>query len=263
MKTRLTLKITAGLLYLFLYAPIFVVVLYSFNAGRFGLAWRGLTTAWYRALADDALAMAAMKNTVLLAVISTAVATVLGTALGYGLARGKFHGGQWINGLLYIPVFIPDVVMAVALLLFYALLRKWLGLFELGLTTIILAHVTFQIPFVAIVIRARLQGLDPALEEAAHDLGAGDWQTFQQVTLPLLFPGILAAGMLAFTLSLDDFVVSFFTSGPGSTTLPILIYSSLKRGITPEINALSTLIIMASILGTVTVMVFQRCNEHS
>jgi spermidine/putrescine transport system permease protein len=263
MKTRLTLKITAGLLCLFLYAPIFVVVLYSFNAGRFGLAWRGLTLAWYRALADDAQAMAAMKNTLLLAVISTAVATVLGTALGYGLARRKFHGGRWINAVLYIPVFIPDVVMAVALLLFYALLRKWLGLFELGLTTIILAHVTFQIPFVAIVIRARLQGLDPALEEAAHDLGAGDWQTFQQVTLPLLFPGILAAGMLAFTLSLDDFVVSFFTSGPGSTTLPILIYSSLKRGITPEINALSTLIIMASILGTVTVMVFQRCNEHS
>ena len=126
-----------------------------------------------------------------------------------------------------------------------------------------LAHVTFQTPFVAIVVRARLHGLDPALEEAARDLGAGDWQTFRHITLPLMFPGILAAGMLAFTLSLDDFVVSFFTSGPGSTTLPILIYSSLKRGITPEINALSTLIVAASILGAVTVMLFQRRHEQS
>jgi spermidine/putrescine transport system permease protein len=263
MKMRLSLKITASLFYIFLYAPIFVVVLYSFNAGRFGLVWRGCTVAWYRALADDAQAMAALKNTLLLAVISTGIATVLGTALGYGLARCKFYAGRWVNAVLYIPVFIPDVVMAVALLLFYALLRKWLGIFELGLTTMILAHVTFQIPFVAIVVRARLHGLDPAMEEAAHDLGAGAWQTFRYVTLPLMFPGIVAAGMLAFTLSLDDFVVSFFTSGPGSTTLPILIYSSLKRGITPEINALSTLVIIASILGTVTIMLFQRRNEHS
>jgi spermidine/putrescine transport system permease protein len=263
MKPRRSLKITAGLLYLFLYAPIFVVVLYSFNAGRFGLAWQGLTTAWYRALADDTQAVAALKNTILLAVISTGISTVLGTVLGYGLSRFKWRAGRWVDAVLYVPVFIPDVVMAVALLLFYALLRKWLGIFELGLMTMILAHVTFQIPFVAIIVRARLHGLDPAMEEAAHDLGAGTWQTFRHVTLPLMLPGVLGAGMLAFTLSLDDFVVSFFTSGPGSTTLPILIYSSLKRGITPEINALSTLIVIASILGTVAVMLFQRRNEHS
>jgi spermidine/putrescine transport system permease protein len=262
MKTRLSLKIAAGWMYLFLYAPIFVVVLYSFNAGRFGLAWRGFTTHWYGVLANDDQALAAIKNTLMLAVFSTAIATTLGTMLGYGLARFNFRARRWLDSVLYIPVFIPDVVMAVSLLLFYALLRQWVGLFELGLTTMILAHVTFQIPFVAIVVRARLHGLDPALEEAAHDLGAGDWQTFRHITLPLMLPGILAAGMLAFTLSLDDFVVSFFTSGSGSTTLPILIYSSLKRGITPEINALSTLIVAASILGAVTVMLFQRRHEN-
>jgi spermidine/putrescine transport system permease protein len=160
--------------------------------------------------------------------------------------------------MLYLPVFIPDVVMAVSLLLFYSLARSWFGLFELGLTTMILAHVTFQIPFVAIVVRARLAGLDPALEEAAHDLGANEWQTFRHVTLPLILPGVLAGGMLAFTLSLDDFVVSFFTSGPGSTTLPILIYSSVKRGLTPDINALSTLIILASVTATVLIALLRR-----
>ena len=262
MKARLPLQLLAVLLFLFLYAPIFVVVLYSFNAGRFGLAWQGFTRTWYHTLAGDSQAIAAMKNTLLLAVISTAISTILGTGLGYGLSRFQLRAGKWIDAILHVPVFIPDVVMAVALLLFYALLRKWLGIFELGLTTMILAHVTFQIPFVAIVVRARLHGLDPALEEASHDLGADAWQTFRHVTFPLMLPGVLAAAILAFTLSLDDFVVSFFTSGPGSTTLPILIYSSLKRGITPEINALSTLIVMASIIGTVALMLVQRRNEH-
>lgn len=263
MKSRLSLKIIAAVLYLFLYLPIAVVVLFSFNDSRFSLAWHGFTPTWYRTLAGDDQARAAMKNTILLAVISTGISTILGTGLGYGLARFKLRPGKWLNAVLYIPVFIPDVVMAVSLLLFYALLRKWLGLFDLGLTTMILAHVTFQIPFVAIVVRARLHGLDPALEEAAHDLGASAWQTFRHITLPLMLPGVIGAGLLAFTLSLDDFVVSFFTSGPGSTTLPILIYSSLKRGITPEINALSTLIVAASILGTIAVMLLQRRHEHS
>ena len=147
--------------------------------------------------------------------------------------------------------------MAVSLLLFFSVLRQWLGLFQLGLATMVVAHVTFQIPFVAIVVRSRLTGLDPALEEAAHDLGANAWQTFWRVTFPLMVPGVAAGAMLAFTLSLDDFVVSFFTSGPGSTTLPILIYSSVKRGLTPDINALSSLIVLASLLATVSVMLLQ------
>ncbi|MDB6123627.1 MAG: Ornithine carbamoyltransferase [Pedosphaera sp.] len=257
----MSLNFIAALLYLFLYAPLAVVIVYSFNAARFGAGWSGFTTKWYGALWENSLALSATKNTLLLAVSSTAIATVLGTMLGYGMNRFRFPGKALFGWFLYVPVFIPDIVMAVAMLLFYSLLRKWCSLFELGLTTMILAHVTFQIPFVAIVVRSRLVGLDPALEEAAGDLGANEWQTFRHVTLPLILPGIVAGGMLAFTLSLDDFVVSFFTSGPGATTLPILIYSSVKRGITPDINALSTLIVLASIAGTVVVTLLQRTKK--
>jgi spermidine/putrescine transport system permease protein len=158
---------------------------------------------------------------------------------------------------------IPDIVMAVALLAFFKLLGDLVSWVSMGLMTMIIAHITFQIPFVAIVVRSRLVGMDPAIEEAAHDLGASTWQTFWNVTFPLLLPGVLAGAMLAFTLSLDDFVVSFFTTGPGATTLPILIYSSVKRGITPDINALSTLIVLASVAGTIGVTLFQRPHKPS
>jgi spermidine/putrescine transport system permease protein len=248
----------AALLFAFLYAPIVIVVIYSFNAARFGAAWAGFTTKWYGTLWQNSLALSAAKNTLLLAGFSTAISTTLGTMLGYGMSRFRFPGKALFARVLYVPVFIPDIVLATALMLFYALMRNWLGLFELGLTTMVLAHVTFQIPFVAIITRARLAGMDPALEEAARDLGANAWQTFMHVTLPLLMPGVIAAALLAFTLSLDDFVVSFFTSGPGATTLPILIYSSVKRGITPDINALSTLILLTAICGTVAIAVLQR-----
>jgi len=255
------LPVAAVLLYAFLYAPIVVVIVYSFNSARFGSQWAGFTTHWYRTLMQDSLALSAAGNTLVLGGASTAIATVLGMLLGYGLDRYDFPGKGCFSRLLYIPVFIPDIIMAVALLLFYSLVRSWLGLFELGLTTMTLAHVTFQIPFVAIVVRSRLVGLDPELEEAARDLGASEWQTFRRVTLPLVLPGVLAGAMLAFTLSLDDFVVSFFTSGPGSTTLPILIYSSVKRGITPDINALSTLIIVVSFTATVCLAWLQRARR--
>ena len=254
----LFLRGTALLLYVFLYAPIAVVIIFSFNASRYGVAWTGFSTKWYAALAENALALMAAKNTLVLALASTLIATVLGTMLGYGLKRFHFPGQKFFQSVLQVPVFIPDIVMAIALLMFYELAHQWLGWFTLGLTTMILAHVTFQIPFVAIIIQARLAGLDPALEEAARDLGADEWQTFRRITMPLIFPGILAGAMLAFTLSLDDFVVSFFTSGPGSQTLPILIYSSVKRGVTPDINALATLIVLASLLGTVTLTLLQR-----
>lgn len=255
------LSATAAVLYVFLYAPIVVVIVYSFNAARFGTVWEGFTTRWYGTLLDNSAALSATRNTLVLAVVSTAIATVLGTLLGFGLTRFDFPGRKLFDRVLYVPVFIPDIVLAVSLLLFYSLLRSVLPALELGLTTMILAHVTFQISFVAIVVRARLAGLDPALEEAARDLGAGEWQTFRHVTLPLMLPGVLAGGMLAFTLSLDDFVVSFFTSGPGSTTLPILIYSSVKRGLTPDINALATLIIVVSMLATLGMTWLQRTQS--
>jgi spermidine/putrescine transport system permease protein len=238
------------LLYAFLYAPIAVVIVYSFNAAKHGGPWAGFTLSWYARLFDSPEKLDAARNTAILAIASTAIATLLGTMLGYGLSRYSFPGKKFFSWLMYVPVVIPDIVMAVAMLLFYSLVRDWLGLFQLGMTTMIVAHITFQIPFVAIVVRSRLSGLDPAIEEAAHDLGATTWQKFRHVTLPLMLPGVIAGGMLAFTLSIDDFVVSFFTTGPGATTLPILIYASVKRGITPDINALATLIVLASVLGT-------------
>ena len=251
-----------GLCYLFLYLPIGVVILYSFNRARHGGPWTGFTTAWYARLLDSPDKLLAARNTLVVGVISTAVSTVLGTLLGYGLTRYWFPGRRLFAWLMYLPVVIPDIVMAVALLTFYSLLRQSMGWFELGLTTMIIAHITFQIPFVAIVVRSRLAGIDPAIEEAARDLGASTWQAFLHVTLPLAIPGILAGAALAFTLSIDDFVISFFTTGPGATTLPILIYSSVKRGITPDINALSTLIIILSALGTVAVGLLQRRGRN-
>jgi spermidine/putrescine transport system permease protein len=246
-----------------MYAPIVVVIVFSFNAAKHGGPWTGFTTEWYAKLLDSPDKLKATENTIVLAFASTILATILGTMLGYGLSRYWFPGKKLFSLAMYIPVVIPDIVMAVAMLSFYALVRDWLGLFELGMTTMIIAHITFQIPFVAIVVRSRLAGMDPSIEEAAHDLGASTWQTFWNVTFPLMLPGVLAGAMLAFTLSLDDFVVSFFTTGPGATTLPILIYSSVKRGITPDINALSTLIVLASVIGTIGVTVFQRPAKHS
>lgn len=257
------LWVSAAVTYVFLYAPIAVVTLYSFNARRYGMVWGGFTTRWYGRLLESPDKVVAAENTAVLAVASTLVSTLLGTLLGYGLSRYAFPGKKLFSWLMYIPVVIPDIVMAVAMLLFFALLRGWTGLFELGLPTMILAHITFQIPFVAIVVRSRLAGMDPSIEEAARDLGADEWQTFRHVTLPLIAPGVVAGALLAFTLSLDDFVVSFFTAGPGSTTLPILIYSSVKRGITPDINALSTLIVLASVGGTLLMGLPPRLRVRS
>lgn len=257
-RVSLPLWLTAIALYIFMYAPIVVVIIFSFNDSRYGGPWAGFTTEWYGKLLNTPAKLDAAKNTLILATLSTALATALGTLLGYGLSRYWFPGKRIFSWLMYIPVVIPDIVMAVALLLFYGLVRDWLGLFQLGMTTMIIAHITFQIPFVAIVIRARLVGMDPSIEEAARDLGATGWQTFWHVTFPGILPAVISAALLAFTLSLDDFVISFFTTGPGSTTLPILIYSSVKRGITPDINALATVMVVASVLGTLAVTMLQK-----
>lgn len=230
-------------IYGFLYLPLLMIGLYSFNRARYGLAWTGFTLQWYQQLLQNDQVLSATRNTLILAVVSTAISTLLGTMLGYGLHRYRFPGKGLVSGAILIPVVIPDIVMAITLLLFYKLVRETLGGFELGLGTMILAHVTFQVAFVAIVIRGRLLTLDLDLEEAARDLYANGWQTLWYVLLPMLRPALTSAALLAFTLSIDDFVISFFTSGPQSTTLPILIYSAARRGVSPEINALSTLII--------------------
>ncbi|HEV7672334.1 MAG TPA: ABC transporter permease [Thermoanaerobaculia bacterium] len=262
-KPSLPLWLWAAAIFVFLYAPIAVVIVYSFNSARHGGPWQGFTTDWYGKLFDSREKIDAAKNTLILGLSSTGIATVLGTLLGYGLSRYRFPGKKLFSRLMYIPVVIPDIVMAIAMLMFFSLIRDRFGLFELGMTTMIVAHVTFQIPFVAIVIRSRMIGIDPAIEEAARDLGATAAQTFRHVTLPMILPAVVAGAMLAFTLSLDDFVVSFFTTGPGAGTLPILIYSSVKRGITPDINALSTLIVLVSVIGTLAGLFFQRPRRSS
>lgn len=260
-RISLPIWIISIFLYLFMYAPIAVVILFSFNNSRHGVIWKGFTTKWYQVLLKNEVAIDAARNTLELALASTVVATILGTLLGFGLSRYHFPGKKVFSWMMYIPVVIPDIVMAVSLLLFFGLVRGWLGLFELGMGTMIIGHITFEIPFVAIVVRARLIGMDPAIEEASHDLGADGWRTFWHVTFPLILPGVMSGALLAFTMSLDDFVVSFFTTGPGATTLPILIYSSVKRGITPDINALSALMVVASVIGTIGVTLLQRTRQ--
>ncbi len=252
------LWLPAAILYCFLYAPIGIVVLYSFNQAPYGAGWTGFTTHWYGVLRNNRVAWDAARNSLTLAATSTLISTVLGAMLGLCVARFCFRGKQAISRSLLVPLVVPDIVMAVAFMLLFAYIHRWTGHLKLGMQTMILAHVTFQLPFVAMVVRARLAGMDPLLEQAARDLGAGAWRAFWHVTLPLAFPGIVAAALLAFTLSLDDFLISFFTTGPGSTTLPILIYSSVKRGITPDINALSTCFILASLAATLLVVILQK-----
>jgi spermidine/putrescine transport system permease protein len=247
----------------FLYAPLIAIVVQSFNAARHGLAWEGFTTNWYASLARNDLALHATGVTLLLAAMSTVCSTILATWLALGLSRSPFRGRRACLGLIRCVIVVPDVVMAVGLLMLYAAVREWLGVLNLGFATMLIAHITFQISFVTLVVKARLEGLDPALREAARDLGANRRQTFFYVTLPLIWPGVLAGALLAFTLSLDDFVISFFTTGPGATTLPVFIYSSVKRGLSPEIHALSTLFIVAAVIATSAILLLQRGRSPS
>jgi spermidine/putrescine transport system permease protein len=226
---------------LFLYGPIVVLVLYSFNAAPLSMAWRGATFKWYEALIHDQALLAATANSLLIAVVSTVVATGLGGLIALGMERMPHRLQQTIEGGLVLPLVIPEVMMGVALMLFFVMLK-----IPLGLATVILGHIVFNIPLVTIMLRARLRKLDPALREAAADLGAGSWQVFRYVTLPLLRPAVWGAVLVAFTVSLDDFLVTFFTAGPGATTLPLKVYSMIKSGVTPEINALSALLLVIS-----------------
>ncbi|HRW08795.1 MAG TPA: ABC transporter permease [Caldilineaceae bacterium] len=260
--TERLLSVNLWLVFFFFYAPILVLVIFSFNSSRMVSQWEGFSLAWYAKLfANEAIGLA-LRNSLLVGGISTVVSTIMGTLIAVGMERFRFRGQTALDSVLYLPIIIPDIAMAVMLLLFFVQAANVLGVvgfrFSLGLTTIILAHVAFNISYVAVVVRARLAGFDRTLEEAAADLYANEWATFRHVTLPLIMPGILGGALLAFTLSLDDFVVTFFTSGPGSTTLPLHIYSMVKTGITPEINALSTLMLLASIVLVLTSLVLQR-----
>ena len=233
------LRMYAFLAFLYIYLPILLLIVFSFNSQRLNIRWEGFTLHWYEVLFNDHDVLLATRNTLIIAFISTLVATIIGTFAALSLQRYRFPGYTIAESILYIPVIIPEVVMGISLLVFFALIK-----FRLGLTTIALSHIAFNIPFVTLVVRARLHGFDKAIEEAAMDLGANRLITFWRVTLPTILPGVLAGSLLAFTLSLDDYVITYFTAGPGSTTLPLRVFSMVRFAVTPEVNALSALWIL-------------------
>ena len=247
----------------FLYIPLFAVAMFSINASRFGLTWKGFTLDWYFQLAANSLVLEAARNTLFLAVVSTMVSTVLGTAVAIGIKRHPW-GKRWagfFDLILHLPVVTPEIVFAAALVIAFALLRYVSSVFDPGMLNMVIGHITFQIAFVALVVGSRLAAISTKIEEAARDLYADNLFLLRHVTLPLLRPGIVAGAMLAFTMSLDDFVISFFTAGPSSMTLPLYIYAQVRRGVTPDIHALSTIVLLITILAVVIAERFSRTSN--
>jgi len=226
--------------YAFLYIPLIIVVVYSFNNSRLNAEWVGFTFDWYRQLVADEDMLTAAGNSLLIGISASLVSTVLGTMAGMALYRYK---QRLLPVLVLAPIAIPEILMGVSLLIFFVLLN-----FTLGLVSVALAHIAFCIGFVAIVVRARLAGMDEALTEAARDCGASPLQAFRYITLPLIMPGVIAGALMAFTLSIDDFVITFFTAGAGTVTLPLQIYSMIKTAVTPEVNAVSTLLMLLTLM---------------
>ena len=225
--------------YAFLYIPLVIVIIYSFNNSRLNAEWVGFTLDWYDKLFHDEAMVSAAGNSLIIGLVASLVSTVLGTMAGVAMYRYKT---RVLPILVLTPIAIPEILMGVSLLIFFVLLN-----FTLGLASVTLAHITFCIGFVAIVVRARLAGMDESLTEAARDCGATPWNAFRYVTLPLIMPGVIAGALMAFTLSIDDFVITFFTAGAGTVTLPLAIYSMIKIAVTPEVNAVSTLLMLLTL----------------
>jgi spermidine/putrescine transport system permease protein len=247
------LAIYAALAYVFLHLPLATLVIFSFNASRFTL-WEGFSLRWYQAVFTDADMADAAWNSVIIAIVSTVISTVSGTLTAYALWK---RGSRLISGSLYLSLVTPEIVTGISLLAFFQWAFRWLG-WHLELYTVVLAHISFSIAYVAIVVAARLQTFDPALEEAAMDLGATEWRAFWRVTLPALTPGIVAAGLLALTISFDDYVITSLVAGVDSTTLPMVIYALARRGANPSINAISALIVV--IFGAI-ILISERLRE--
>lgn len=225
--------------YAFLYIPLAIVVIYSFNNSRLNAEWVGFTLDWYERLFHNQDMLAAAGNSLVIGLTASLVSTVLGTMAGVALYRYK---SRLMSILVLAPIAIPEILMGVSLLIFFVLLN-----FTLGLASVALAHIAFCIGFVAIVVRARLAGMDETLTEAARDCGASPWNAFRYITLPLIMPGVIAGALMAFTLSIDDFVITFFTAGAGTVTLPLQIYSMIKIAVTPEVNAVSSLLMLLTL----------------
>jgi spermidine/putrescine transport system permease protein len=231
---------SAAAAYLFLYAPLLVVVVFSFNDSKLNAQWVGFTTAWYLKLLHNEEMLRAARNSLVIALLTSIASTVLGTMAGFAMHR---YRTRVLPVLVLAPIAIPEILMGVALLMFFVMINM-----TLGLVSITLAHIAFCIGYVAIVVRARLAGMDESLVEAARDCGATALAAFRYITLPLIMPGVIAGALMAFTLSIDDFVITFFTAGASASTLPLQIYSMVKIAVTPEVNAISTLLLLLTLM---------------
>lgn len=240
MRRSPALWIAAILTYLFLYVPLAIVVAYSFNDSRLNAEWVGFTWHWYNVLLNDEEMLQAAANSLFIAFVASAVATILGTMAGLAMHRYKL---KLLPVMVLTPVAMPEILLGVSLLLFFIQVLN----LTLGMLSVIIAHITFCIGFVAVIVRARLAGMDESIFEAASDLGATPWAAFRYVTLPLILPAVVAGFLMSFTLSLDDFVITFFTVGVGVSTLPLQIYSMIKIAVTPEVNAVSTLLMLLTL----------------
>jgi spermidine/putrescine transport system permease protein len=252
---RLWLNAHLGLVYVFLYVPILVLIVLSFNKSGLPTAWTGFSTEWYGKLIANPKILSAAGNSLIVAVASTVISTAIGTLLAMGLEDGRPN--PWLDALVAAPMIIPDIVLAIALLSFYTLLNM-----SLGLHSIVLSHAVFNIAFVCMVVRTRLKNFDKSIVEASIDLGASEVTTFRRVTLPVIAPGVIAAALLSFTLSIDEFIIAYFTAGAGqgSTTFPMQIYAMIRFGVTPEINAIATIVIGFSFF---LVLLSQRLNREA
>ena len=243
MKHRGLKNLFIGFVFFFLYLPIIILVIFSFNTSKMNILFEGVTLHWYWFLFQNTDLLEAFFNTMIIAVTSTVVSTVIGTMGAVGLNKYNFPFKSLINKLIYIPIVIPEIVLGISLLSMYTLMKL-----ELGMLTLILSHIAFSIPFVIVSVKSSLSYELKTYEEAAQDLGASSFKSFFLVTLPTIMPGVVSGATLAFTLSMDDVVISYFTAGPGSNTLPLKIYSMIKTGITPDVNAMSTLMLLMTII---------------
>ncbi|MXZ80579.1 MAG: ABC transporter permease [Gammaproteobacteria bacterium] len=258
------MKLTLGLSFVFLYAPLLILIVFSFNDSRRNVVWRGFTTKYYeKAWNNDGL-IEAFANSLTIAFFSTLVSTVLGAMVALLLWRFRFPLKGAYEGAMTLPIVIPEICMGVAMMAFFSRIGWPSDLFwPLNLGAIIIAHISFSFPFVAVIVRARLANFNPEFEEAAKDLGASEWQFFRDIMIPFMKPGLIAGALLAFTLSLDDFVITFFTSGPDTVTFPVKIYSMVRFSVTPEVNAASTVLITITlVLTTIALWLQNRSGQR-
>lgn len=244
---------------IFLYAPLIALMAFSFNDSRRNIVWQGFTLKYYEKLFDDSALLEAFGNSLTIAAASTVISLVLGASAALVLWRFRFPGKTVLDGALALPIVVPEICMGVAMLVFFAKVLPWpQGLpWPLNLGAIIIAHVSFSFPFVAVVVRARMASFNREMEEAARDLGAGEFRTIRDVILPHMAPSLVAGALLAFTLSLDDFVITFFTAGPDTVTFPVKVYSMVRFSVTPEVNAASTVLIVLTVLLTAAALKLQ------